>query len=103
MNENILDKLKNELIDYNYTEDIINIPIGSHLKYVSKKNLVKKSGILKEIKDETILELRVFKTKWFIYTDKYYIFYKKIVKNKFKKILEDLVKSDFIVVRNSTA
>jgi hypothetical protein len=99
-NKNILDKIKDELIDYNYTEDILNIPIGCHLKYVSKKNFIKKSGILKEIKDETILELRVFKTRWFIYTDKYYIFYKKIVKNKFKKILEDLVKNDFKIIKN---
>jgi len=98
-NENILDKFKNELIDYNYTEDIINISIGSHLIYISKKNFIKKSGVLKEIKDETILELTIFKRRWFIYTNKYYIFYKKIVRNKFKKILEDLVKNNFKIIK----
>lgn len=93
-----MDKFKSELTDYIYTEqsNIINIPLGSYIKYISKKILILKSGFLKNIKDSSILEL--FNTnnrKWFIYTNEYYIFYKIPIHNKFKNSLLDLVNNNF--------
>ena len=89
---------KNELKNYIYVEgnDILNIPLGSCIKYISKNNLMKKGGFLREIKNSSILELinSQKKTKWFIYTDKNYIFYNKNT-NKLKDFLQTLIDSDF--------
>jgi hypothetical protein len=93
-----MDKFKSKLTDYIYTEEcnIINIPLGSYIKYISKKLLILKSGFLKNIKDSSILELfNTYNRKWFIYTNEYYIFYKIPINNKFKSSLLDLVNSNF--------
>jgi hypothetical protein len=105
MDEYILNKINlkydSELVDYKYCEfdNIIDIPRGTHIKYISKKNLIKKSGFIKDIKDNSILELiNVYrKTKWFIYTEKYYIFYKFKNSNSLKGILKQLVDNNFSV------
>lgn len=97
--EIILDKFKIELSNYNYisSENINNIPIGSHLKYISKKSFIIKKGILKDIKNNIIIELtnRPRNIKWYIYTDKYFIFNKIDNSNNFKNILKELVDNDF--------
>ena len=105
MNEYILNKINlkydSELVDYKYCEfdNIIDIPRGTHIKYISKKNLIKKSGCIKDIKDNSILELiNVYrKRKWFIYTEQYYIFYKFKNSNSLKDILKHLVDNNFSV------
>lgn len=101
MNEkinNIYKIYKNELKNYVYVEenDILSIPLGSSIKYISKNTLMKKGGFLKEIKDSSILELinPNKKRKWYIYTDKNYIFYNTNT-NKLKDFLQTLVESDF--------
>jgi hypothetical protein len=91
-------KYKSELINYKYCEEdkINDIPRGSHIKYISKKNLLKKGGFLKNIKETTILELFNFNyRKWYIYTDKYYIFYKIPGSNSLKNTLKNLVDNNF--------
>lgn len=89
---------KNELKNYKFVEgnDILNIPLGSCIKYISKNNLTKKGGFLKEIRDSSILELinPSRKSKWFIYSDKNYIFYNKSA-SKLKDYLQTLIDSDF--------
>ena len=94
-------KYKSDLINYKYCEydNIINIPLGSHIKYISKRNNIKKNGFLKDIKDITILELINVnkKTKWYIYTIHYYIFYKIPGGNKLKDALQYLVDNNFSI------
>jgi hypothetical protein len=94
-------KYKSELINYKYCEydNIINIPLGSHIKYFSTKNMVKKNGFLKDIKDISILELINInkKTKWYIYTNQYYIFYKIPGGTKLKDALQYLVDNNFSI------
>ena len=95
-----MDKYKLELTDYIYSEyvNIINIPLGTYIKYISKKTQLLKSGFLKNIKDSSILELfSIKKRKWFIYANEYYIFYKIPVHNKLKNSLLDLVNNNFII------
>lgn len=94
-----------ELEGYEYIkeENIINIPIGSRIYYFSKNDFLKnrifkKTGILVNIQNPEILKLRGgFNSKWYIYTNQYYIFYKKKIhkKNAFKEILTKLVEEDF--------
>ena len=102
----IYNKYKKELLNYTYVEpeNIINIPRGSYIKYFSKNLLNKKGGFLKDIKDISILELFIInKRKWFIYTDKYYIFYKipihTTLHDTLKSSLMDLIKNDFKIVK----
>ena len=101
--KNIYNKYKLELTNYTYVEqeNIINIPLGSYIRYISKNSLNKKSGFLKNIKDSTILELfLVNKRSWFIYTDKYYIFYKIPKHNSLKSSLLELISKDFKIIKN---
>jgi hypothetical protein len=103
--ENILNKIyityKTELVNYKYcdNENINDIPKGSHIIYISKNNLLKKSGFLKDIKDNTILELINInkKGKWYIYIDQYYIFYKNPGTNSLKNTLKSLVDNNFTI------
>ena len=93
-------KYKSELINYKYcdNDNINDIPKGSHIKYISKKNLLKKNGFLKDIKDSTILELfNLNKKKWYIYTNQYYIFYKNPGGNSLKDTLKYLVDNNFSI------
>jgi len=97
-------KFKTQLINYKYVEqeNINTIPLGTYIKYISKNNLILKGGFLKNIKENEILELfLVNKKKWFIYTDKYYIFFKIPNHNKLKNSLLDLVNNNFTVVKNN--
>lgn len=97
----IYEKYKSELINYKYcdNDNINDIPNGSHIKYISKKNLLKKNGFLKNIKDITILELFSIKRKWYIYTNQYYIFYKNPGSNSLKNALQYLVDNNFSITK----
>lgn len=101
--EYILDKFKDELNNYNYINDenIVNIPLGSYIKYISKKSFILKKGFLHEIKDNTIFKLKYSYKKWYIYTDKYFIFNKISNSDNFKSILKQLVDSDFNDVKSN--
>jgi hypothetical protein len=89
----------NKLKDYIYVDPLLikDIPLGSSIAYISKKNFSKKGGFLKSIKDDTILELinSYNKSRWYVYTQKYYIFYKIPNRNKLKNALLNLINSDF--------
>jgi len=96
--EELFIKYKNELVGYIYCDinNINDIPIGNDIKYISKNTFIKKNGYLKEINGSSILKLtNKFKKEWYIYTNKYYIFHKKISNNKFKNILQNLIDSNF--------
>jgi hypothetical protein len=102
MNNIFLDKIyiryKNDLINYKYCDydNINNLSIGLHIQYICKKNLLKKSGFLKDIKNNSILELTSLnkKNKWYIYINQYYIFYK-VRCNKLKNTLLYLLDNNF--------
>ena len=100
--EHILHKYKNELVNYKFVEDsdILSLPLGCHIIYFSKDNYIKKSGTLKDVKDISILELRYFKKKWYIYTKNNYIFFKERI-NKLRNSLQSLLNSDFKITKKS--
>jgi len=88
-----------KLKDYIYVDPLLikNIPLGSSIAYVAKKTFSKKGGFLKSIKDDTILELinSYNKSRWYVYTDQYHIFYKIPNRNKLKSALLNLINTDF--------
>jgi hypothetical protein len=88
-----------KLKDYIYVDPLLikDIPLGSSIAYVSKKKFSKKGGFLKSIKDNTILELinSYNKSRWYVYTDQYHIFYKIPNRNKLKSALLNLINNDF--------
>lgn len=93
---NILLKYKDELDNYIYVpEDKLHeIPLKSRIKYISKGSLVPKNGMLRRVDENIILELYMGKRKWYIYQNKYYIFYKK-QGSKLKLLLQKMVNNDF--------
>ena len=93
--KDIILKFKDELEDYIYVDNIDNLQLSSRILYISKNNLIIKRGILKDKRD-SILVLTGFR-KWYIYTDKYYIFVKNnnYKRDKFKEILKALVDNNF--------
>lgn len=99
----ITSKYEVQLNEFVYcdNENIYNIPLGSNIIYIDKNNIVLKKGILKNYKNTDILGLtsrnKVF--NWFIYTNKYYIFYKAKT-NNLKLFLKELVKSDFTSIKH---
>ena len=95
--EYIKDNYDSELINYKYCEEdnIKDIPKGSHIKYISKCNLTKKSGFFRTSTNDSIIQLYFMNRKWYIYTNKYYIFYKTKDHNSLKNILKELVENDF--------
>ena len=103
MNKRINEIYKNELINYEYVEneDILKIPLGTHIKYISKNSLIKKGGFLKEIKNSSVLELLNIqkKNKYYVYTKNNYIFYKK--HDKLRNLLQTLVDSEFKIKKSS--
>jgi hypothetical protein len=102
-NKELNKNIELEGFEYIKEDDVINIPVGTRIFYILKDNFFteknkKKSGILVSIQNPEILKLRGgFNAKWYIYTNKYYIFYKKKIekKNPLKEILTKLVEEDF--------
>lgn len=106
-NEEIINKIfikyNMELINYKYIEyeNIKDVQKGSFIRYISKKNLIKKGGFLKEVKDPSVIELynNMIRKKWCIYIDKYYLFYKVPNRNKLKNALQNLLDTNFGIKR----
>ena len=98
----ILEKYKNELSDYKIVDDnnILDLPKYCHIIYFSKKYLHKKSGMLKDIKDSSIVELCMNRVnrKWFIHRNENYIFYRPKC-SKLRNSLQNLLNSDFKVTK----
>jgi hypothetical protein len=96
---NAIIKYKDELENYIYVpEDNINsIPFGAHIQYISKISLIKKGGILKNIRDSSILEMKNFSTakKWYVYIENCYIFYRIKSRPSLKDALKNLINNDF--------
>ena len=103
--ESIFLKYNLNVKDYKYIpyKSTIEIPEDSYIMYISKKSFIKKTGILKSVKDISIIELRSKNKKivWYIYTDKHYIFLKTSTRDKFKDALRDLVNSDFKIIKKN--
>jgi hypothetical protein len=101
--EYVLNRYKTKLENYKYVqyEQLCNIESKSHISYIKKSNLNIKNGYVKEVKDNSIIELTNHYKKliWFIYTKDYYIFVRESNTNKFKMALKSLVDSDFSDVR----
>ena len=88
-------KYKDILTNYQYIDNLLDIPLKSHVIYISKKTQLKKGGFLKDIDEEGIIHLFVGNRKWSIYSDKNYIFYKLSKNEVFKRTLQKLVDNDF--------
>ena len=96
--ENIFLIYKDKLKNYEYidSKNIENIPLNTHIIYISKKNnYYKKGGFLKSIKDNEILHLFVSNKNWFIFINKFYFFYKLKKETLFKMSLQKLVDNNF--------
>jgi hypothetical protein len=97
--EDILIKFKNDLLNYKYIEkeEIKNISIGSSICYFKKNTFKRKTGQIREIKNDDIIQLvsRNRKKIWFLYLDQNHIFLKESNKNKLKIALQTLIDDDF--------
>ena len=103
----IKNKFNNKLCNYEYIENnnIINLPFGTNLRYISKNSLNKvRSGYLKEVYEGNIIELYInSKNIWHIYLDKFYVFQKKSKNDILRSALQSLLDTDFnlLKVKNS--
>jgi hypothetical protein len=100
-NLNFILNRNEELKNYKYIEnieDLENIPGGTYIKYISKNSIFKKKGgFFKNVKDKSIIELynNYIKKKWYIYADKYYLFYRISQKEKLKILFQEMIDSNF--------
>jgi len=101
--EYVINRYKTKLENYKYIQydQLCNIEPKTHISYIKKTNLNIKNGYVKEVKDNSIIELTNHYKKriWFIYTNDYYIFVRTSNNNKFKSALKDLIDDDFSVIR----
>ena len=101
--EYVTNRYKTKLENYKYIQydQLCNIEPKTHICYIKKTNLNIKNGYVKEVKDNSIIELTNHYKKriWFIYTNDYYIFVRTSNNNKFKMALKDLIDDDFSVIR----
>ena len=101
--EYVLNRYKTKLENYEYVQydELSNIEPKNHISYIKKSNLNIKNGYVKEIKDNSIIELTNHYKKriWFIYSKDYYIFVRISNANKFKTALKSLIDSDFSDIR----
>jgi hypothetical protein len=95
----ILNIYKTELKNYKYIEynTINTIPINGYICYINKNFYKKKNAILISIIDNSIFKLTNYSKKriWYIYINKYFIFYKDKNISKLKSILQEMVDTDF--------
>jgi len=98
----ILNKYNNELKNYVYINDIRNINEKTSIRYISKNNLIMKNGYFRKYIDPNIIELYINSNKiWYIYTDKYYFFYKKSNNDVMRDSLQSLVDSGFKIIKKN--
>ncbi len=99
--EDIISKYKDELSNYVYVskEDVLKLPIGASICYFKKSNpnMKKKSGQIREFKNNDIIQLVSGNRHkiWFLYLDENYIFLKESNRNKLKIALLKLLDDDF--------
>ena len=99
-----LDKYSNYLKDTIYIDknNILNVPLGSYIIYITKKSLIKKGGFLVQIINEDIYKIKNYNKTWIIYNNKYYMFYKEPVRDKLRNILDNIVNNNFnIKIKNN--
>ena len=103
----IKNKFNNKLSNYEYFDNnnIVDLPFGTNLRYISKNSLNKvRSGYLKEVYEGNIIELYInSKNIWHIYLDKFYVFQKKSKNDILRSALQSLLDTDFnlLKVKNS--
>lgn len=97
----IIEKYGNILGNYKYVnnEELFNLPANTHLIYINKNDLIKKSGFLIKFNSENILQIINLNKKWHVYIDQHYIF-KKIEGDPFKIKLLKLLDSNFDSITN---
>tara|TARA_B100001175_G_C19374628_1_gene573516 strand:- start:57 stop:509 length:453 start_codon:yes stop_codon:yes gene_type:complete len=98
-----LDKYSNYLKNTIYIDEsnILNIPLGSYIIYITKENLMKKGGFLVKIINEDIYKIKNYNKTWIIYNNKYYMFYKEPVRDKLRSVLDSIINNDFkIKIKN---
>lgn len=93
---------KDNINNFKYIDNIQELIIGDYIWYFKKKNLMRKTGIVKQIIDNNIIELyNQQKNKiWFIYFSEYIIFKREKTTNKFKNLLQTLLDTDFEELTN---
>lgn len=100
-------KYKDDINNYKYIHNINELSINDNIWYIKKSTLMKKTGIIKSIIDNSIIELiNQQKNKiWYIYCNQY-IFFKKEHNNnnnnKLKNILQTLLDTDFQDMKTHT-
>jgi hypothetical protein len=95
--EKILLKFDQDLINYKYVSlDELNIiPENCKIKYIKKNSSKLKTGFLKSIKENMILELYFGSRKWHVYANQYIIFYKFKNESKLKIALQKMLDTNF--------
>lgn len=93
----IKNRYKDEIKNYEFINNINELSIGDHIWYLKKNCLNKKTGIVRKIIDDNIIELvNQQKNKlWYIYYNEYVILKRIYIKNKFKDMLQTLLDTDF--------
>jgi hypothetical protein len=93
---------KDNINNFKYIDNIEELLINDYIWYFKKKNLIKKTGIIKQIIDNNILELyNQQKNKiWYIYTEQHIIFKREKKNDKFKNLLQTLLDTDFQELTN---
>ena len=81
--------------------NILNVPLGSYIIYISKDSLNKKGGFLVQIINDDIYKIKNYNKTWIIYNNKYYMFYKEPIRNKLRNVLENMINNNFkIKIKN---
>ena len=100
----ILYKYDNELKNFIYIEknNLKDIQPKTRVKYISKNNLLIKNAYFKRYIDINIIELYINSKKiWNIYTENFYFFSKKSNNDILRSALENLVNSNFKIIKKN--
>ena len=98
-----LDTYKSYLENTKYIDinNVLNVPLGSYIIYITKDNLIKKGGFLVKIINDEIYKIKNYNKSWIIYNSKYYMFYKEPIRDKLRNILDRIINNDFkIKIKN---
>jgi len=101
----ILNKYEIELKNYVLINDndIKNINQKTLIRYISRNNLSIKNGYFRKYIEPNIIELYINSKKiWYIYSDKYYFFYKKSNNDIMRHSLQLLVDSNFKIEKKKS-
>jgi hypothetical protein len=98
----ILNKYESELYNYKIIDDLKEIIPKTNIRYISKNNFSIKNGYFRKYIEPNIMELYINSNKiWYIYTDKYYFFYKKSKNEVFRNSLQKLVDNNFKIIKKN--